>query len=271
MRATLSPYGLKVSIVSVTPMEMRLSAATSGRVALAAIKAIKKNITINFCFMNVSLLGVSSLPKLLVESLAVQLLDEPIVVERFGLCFFGFRVSNCRLIQNLLDTLARVIGNLVHVIHRVLVNRIQSFGVRGASISRNRAPAEFLVRKQTVHRLRVGLEKSPHQISIGANKRSSCHKSVVRKVNAGFAHIQYYASARFFSFEIRRARERRRHDGLRFQHRRRGKNITGLNKRHILSRFEPLLAQNISHREIRRGTETGYPDRLPAQILDAFD
>src|SRR5437879_12703067 len=97
MRATLSPYGLKVSIVSVTPMEMRLSAATSGRLALAAIKAIKKNITINFCFMNVSLLKVSSLPKLLVESQAVQLLDEPIVVEGFGLCFFGLRVSNCRL------------------------------------------------------------------------------------------------------------------------------------------------------------------------------
>src|SRR4029434_10479727 len=97
MRATLSPYGLKVSIVSVTPMEMRLSAPMSGR-AHATLRTVKKNITINFCFMNVSLLKASSFPELLVESLAVQLLDEPIVVEGFGLCFFGLRVSNRRLI-----------------------------------------------------------------------------------------------------------------------------------------------------------------------------
>src|SRR5690349_3036682 len=75
-----------------------------------------------------------SLPKLLVESLRFQLLDEAIVVKSFGLRVLGFGISERRLIQNLLNTLPRVIGDLVHVIDGVLVNRIECLGIRGAGV-----------------------------------------------------------------------------------------------------------------------------------------
>src|SRR4030095_330953 len=182
-------------MVSVTPIEMRVSTAMSGRTDPETTEAIKKRITINFRFMGSSLLKASSFPKLFVESLVVQLFDEPIVVKRFGLRVLGFGVSNRRLIQNLLDTLARVVGNFVYVIDSVLVNRIEGFSIRRSGVLRNRAPAELLVRKQPVHRLRVGLQKSPHQIAVGINKRTARHKSIMGKINTGLAHVHYYSCA----------------------------------------------------------------------------
>src|SRR3989442_4399997 len=155
-------------------------------------------------------LSTPSLPQLFVKPLAVQLFDEPVVVKRFGLRILGFGISNRRLIQNLLDTLARVVGNLVDVIYGVLINRIEGFSIRGAGVFGNRAPAELLVGKQPVHRLRVGLEKSPHQIAVGIEKRTARHESIVGKVNSGLAHIHYYSRAGLFSLEVRRAGERRR-------------------------------------------------------------
>src|SRR4030095_62224 len=128
-------------------MERRVSAAISGRTEPETTKAIKKRITIIFCFIVFSLLKASSLPKLLVEPLVVQLFDEPVVVKRFRLRILGFGIFNHLLIQNFLDTFACVGGNLIDVTDGVLVNRVESFSVCGAGKFGNRAPAKLLVRK----------------------------------------------------------------------------------------------------------------------------
>src|SRR5690349_5409106 len=153
-------------MVSVTPIEMRVSAARArstenvhwlsarlrspimARFLVPPIPSPRYSITRHS-------IPAQSIPPLLVKTLSIEFLDEACIVERLRLRFFRCRVSCGGLIQNFLNTLPGVVWNLVDIIDRVLVNRIESLGVRGSGVFADRAPAEFLIGKQHVHTFTV--------------------------------------------------------------------------------------------------------------------
>src|SRR5262245_24285003 len=105
-------------------MERRVSAAPAARMDGAAMKTTARMKAAILRLMGILPFETDLLPKLFVESLAVQFLDEAIIIKRFGFCFFRFRISHGCLIQDFLDGFPAVVRNLVHIIERVLMNGI---------------------------------------------------------------------------------------------------------------------------------------------------
>src|SRR4030095_5006487 len=228
---------------------MRVSAALGRLMLLARMTTVRTPTRMIACSLPVinSSLGSQQrpvyrlFPKLFVESLAVQFFYEPVVIEFFRLGRFRLRISRRNLIQHFLDTLACVVGNLVHIVHGVLVNRIVCLGIDCTAVIGYCASAKLPVCKQPIHALTVSLKKSPRQIFIGSDEGTAPHKGVMRKVDSGLAHVHEHFRPGLFGPKIRRTGERSGNDSARTQHCRRSKEISRLYERHISSGVKSLL------------------------------
>ncbi len=135
--------------------------------------------------------------QLLVKARSFQFLDKAVVVETLRLGLFGLRVARRRLVENFDDAFARVVGNLVNVVERVLIDGIDYFWIGCASEPANRSATQIRIAEEFRYALRVTFHKAPDEILVAVDEGTACHPGIMREIDAGLDHVHQETRAGF--------------------------------------------------------------------------